>query len=138
MKGQLFSFDFIFSLFIFFGILGFVIYFWLTMPTYKEYGLQEAVNDAAVFLTIKKLGNENMLECKNVVEFSAKNYGDIKSEIGHAQYDVYVELKNTSAVCGGDNVNFGYNFTNKTYVSSVARIVSLDNEKMQMVVKLYE
>lgn len=138
MKAQIFSLDIVFALAIFFIVIGLIMYFWFIMPTESpSFSVQDKANMVADNLITKKIGNENILECEKVTALASKNYNETRNELGCREYELFVEFKNTTKVCNGNKLNIG-NSTNATYTASVVRIVYLDNQKMQMIVRLYD
>lgn len=143
MKAQIFSMDFAFALSIFFAILFLVMYFWVIIPTYSGYGLQKKTNTVVEYLLLNKLASnlyprkDNFLNCSAITELNSQTYSSVKATLG-SPYDFFVKFNNNSAVCSGASLNIGYNLTNKTYTTSIVRLVSLDNQTMQMVAMFYE
>jgi len=137
MRGQLFSIDLIVALSLFFAVIGIIAYIWLIIPDYSIYDVQEKANTVSSFLVSTKLGEENVLECSEVTTLASKNYDTIKTELNTNPYDIWVEFKNTSAICNGDEINIGSELISSR-VASVVRIVYVDGEKMQMIVRLYD
>lgn len=137
MKGQLFSIDLIVALSVFFAVIGIVAYIWLIIPDYTIYDVQEKANTVSSFLVSTKLGEENFLECSEITTLASKDYDTIKTELNTNPYDVWIEFKNTSAICNGGEINIGSELSSSRIVS-VVRIVYVDGEKMQMIVRLYD
>lgn len=138
MKGQLFSIDFMVAVFIFLVTLSLVIYFGLVIPRGSNQEIQARANSVADYLVTEKLGSQNILECYKVVNFASKNYDEIKNETGSNPYDIWVEFKNSSVICDGNQTNFGDQPSTTTIISSIIRIIYLDDKKMQMIVRLYD
>ena len=46
-------------------------------------------------------------------------------------------IKNSSAICSGDEINIGSELSSSRVVS-IVRLVYVDGEKMQMIVRLYD
>jgi len=137
MKGQLFSIDLLVAVTIFFFVLGLAVYFWLIMPSVQTFDIQEKTNLISEYLVSYRLGTENVLDCWEVSNLSSNNYNDTKEELNVAPYDIYVEFKNTSNICDGNETSIGEPVS-ATKISSVARIVYLDEKIMQMIVRLYD
>jgi len=137
MKGQLFSIDLIVALSLFFAVISIIAYIWLIIPDYSIYDVQEKANTVSSFLVSTKLGEENVLKCSKITTLSSKDYDIIKTEINTNPYDVWVEFKNTSAICNGDEINIGSELISSR-VASVVRIVYVEGEKMQIIVRLYD
>jgi len=137
MRGQLFSIDLMVALSIFFAVIGIIAYIWLIIPDYTIYDVQEKANSVSSFLVSTKLGEENILECSKITTLSSKDYNTIKTELNTNPYDVWIEFKNTSAICNGDEINIGSELSSSR-VASTVRIVYVDGEKMQMIVRLYD
>jgi len=138
MKGQLFSLDLFVALSIFFTVIAMVAYFWLIMPNTKQSDIQEKANIIAEFLAANKLGDENVLECSKITNLSLETDAQIiKNKLNVNPYDIFVEFKNTTAVCSGNKVNIGSSISS-TNIASVVKIVYLDGQKMQMIVRLYD
>lgn len=137
MKGQLFSIDFLAALTIFFAVIGLVAYIWLILPDYRIYDVQERANSVAEFLVTSKLGEENVLECSKITDLASKDDETIKTELNANPYDIWVEFKNTTSICNGEKVDVSSESTSAR-IASVVRIVYVDEEKMQMIVRLYD
>jgi hypothetical protein len=137
MKAQLFSIDLLVAITIFFTILGLISYFWIIGPNVQSYDMQEKANLVSGFLVSYKLGTENGLKCWKVVDLASKNYNETRTEINAYPYDIFIEFKNTSSICNGDQVNIGES-KDSSRIVSVVRLVYLDDQMMQMVVRLYE
>ena len=137
MKAQLFSIDLLVALTIFFTVIALVAYFWLVIPSTRSYDVQEKANLIAGFLVSKKLGDENVLECSKVTELASKDCSTIKSELNANPYNISLEFKNTTATCNGNKININCT-SSSTFTASVVRVVYLNGQKMQMVVRLYD
>ena len=137
MKGQLFSIDFLVALTIFFAVISIAGYLWLALPSYRMYDVQERANSIAEFLVTSKLGEENILECSKITDLASKNDGIIKTELNANPYDVWVEFKNTTTVCNGEKTDISSE-SSSLRIASVVRIVYVDGEKIQMIVRLYD
>jgi len=137
MKGQLFSVDFLMALTLFFAVIGIAAYLWLALPNYRIYDVQERANSIAEFLVSSKLGEENILECSKITDLASKNDETIKTELNANPYDIWVEFKNATSICNGDKVDISSESTSPRIVS-VVRIVHVEGEKMQMIVRLYD
>lgn len=137
MKGQLFSVDFLMALTLFFAVIGIAAYLWLALPNYRIYDVQERANSIAEFLVSSKLGEENILECSKITDLASKNDETIKTELNANPYDIWVEFKNTTSICNGEKVDISSESTSPR-IASVVRIVYVEGEKMQMIVRLYD
>jgi len=134
MKGQAFSLDFFVALSIFLLTIVFIVYISGLNMGFKE-TINEKAGKISDFLAVKKLGEENILDCGRILDVSSKGYDELRKI--SAPYDIYIEFKNTSAVCSGQDVNLGLQLNNNIQTSSVSRLVYLDNQLLQMVIRLY-
>jgi len=138
MKGQLFSLDLFVALSIFFAVIAIVAYFWLVMPSTRPFDIQEKANIVAEFLTSTKLGDENVLDCSKITNLSLESSPQIiKNRLNVNPYDIFVEFKNTTVMCNGKKTNIGSPISS-TSIASVVKIVYVDGQRMQMIVRLYD
>ena len=147
MKGQLFSIDIMVAMGLFFIVLAMIFYIWTTIQDPRIKDVQERALSVSEFLVSSRIGKESILDCYKTYLLANKStnnsadYSAVKTELSVGQFDLFVEFKNTSAntsaICSGNQTNIGVNLTNTTNVASIVRFVSLDNQKMQMIVRLY-
>ncbi len=137
MKGQLFSIDFMIALTIFIGTIAVISFLGIVKPGVTDLSMQAKANQISDLLVTGKLGrNENVLDCSVVVGLSSQSYDFIRNETKAAPFDIYVEFKNNTNICSGNQTSLGTPKSANTAVS-VVRIVNLDNKMMQMIVRLY-
>jgi hypothetical protein len=137
MKGQLFSFDLMVSVVVFMFTIGVIGFIWFTLPMRPNLLIQEKANTVADYLVTSRLGDENFLGCDKIASLNLNDYSTIRKELGTGEFDLFVEFKNSSMVCAGNQINIGTEVINSNRAVSVVRIVKLDNQKMQMIVRLY-
>jgi len=138
MKGQVFTLDLFVALSIFFTVIVMIAYFWLIMPNTRQSYIQEKANIVAEFLASNKLGDENILNCSKIINLSLESDPKIiKNGLNVNPYDIFVEFKNMTAVCSGNKINIGSSISSNS-IASVVKIVYLDGQKMQMIVRLYD
>lgn len=141
MKAQLFSLDFLVATSIFILLIGVIIFVWFSIPSSRITELESKANSVSDYLVVKRLGNENLLSCptiSNLSNSSLYNYSALKVELNAAPYDIWTQFLNKSVMCNGNLTNFGVYLNNSTHTASVVRIVLVGQEKMPMIVRLYE
>jgi len=106
MKGQLFAIDLLVALTLFFAVIGIAAYLWLIIPDYEIYNLQEKAHSISSHLVSSKLGNENIVSCEKLYDFSLKNYEEIKTELAVGPDDIWIKFENMSSdTCPGIRLN---------------------------------
>ena len=137
MRGQLFSIDFMIGLALFLVVIAMVFVLGVIKPNMSSLSIQGRVNQITDFLVLNKLGTENILGCNKILNMSSQPYEVIRNETGASPFNIYVEFKNNTNICSGNQTSIGMVVTNSTATTSVVRIVNVQGNKMQMVVKLY-
>ncbi len=134
MRGQLFSSDATIALFVFLLLIAGI--FYITSPSGGgQRELLTQTGKISDFLVYQKFGTENNMECAKLLDFSSKTYSEQKKDLGR---DFFLQFENKTKVCAGGKINSGFDFTNKTNVASIVRIISLEENVMRMQVKVYE
>jgi len=137
MKGQLFSIDFMIALGIFILTLGLVLYLGYFQFSTSQQIIERSANTIADNIVSNKLGEENILDCVKVTNLASKTYDTIRNETNAYPYDIFIEFMNTTPICGNKKVNIGNKLTKSRTATAIVRIVYLDGQKIQMVVRLY-
>lgn len=138
MKGQLFSIDFMIGLSIFLITMSLVFYLVMIKPAASNLSIQAKTNQIAEFLVTSKLGTENVLVCDEIYSLSIEPYADILKDTDARPYDISVLFLNNTNICLGRQTTIGATPSTYTTVVSTVRIVNVDGNEMQMVVKLYD
>jgi hypothetical protein len=138
MKGQLFSIDFMISLSIFLLTLTLVFFLIIVKPGTTNTSIQTKANQIADFLVTTKLGTENILRCTKIVDLASQSYETIRNDTGATPFDIYVKFVNSTNICSGSQTDIGSVPSVSTTIVSVVRIVNIDQNKMQMIVRLYD
>lgn len=137
MKAQAFSLDFVVAVTILIFLMGIITFVWFAIPSTRILDMQGKANAISDYLVVQKFGDENVLICPKISLFSLEDYATIKDDLHVGPYDIWVQFMNTTVMCDGNQTYFGVFLNNTSQTASVARIVLVDGNKMQMIVKLY-